>query len=514
MINKKINKKGFTLVEIIVSIAIFSALLAVLGSIMISGFKYFYETSSTDLDKRSIDEIASYVRSELLYATDVRVQETKPTGNWRSFSVVDGKLHQFDETDSVSTDLNLFSNDSFYNNHTFKMTSKAYESKNRLDLKFVMYDSDEDLYTTRDTLELLNVTAVQSKAFADELLLGDNNLKIYYKKDKTSIENSELSGDRTVADRISKINFRNNRGYFALGRHYSPGDYVFYNNSWWYSAANNDGNAYPDKGNWIKLSKDFQNDSFYTYGDVIIYENEYYEYQYGWYNRNDAMCTPNPNPGKYDTNGWKKTTKEYLDSINKNYENAYTGTKDTVMSKLPNDVNPSDPQKKSSSILNGYDSEKKYPIGSYIKIEKKIKKVDIYGQEVKDENGNPVFEGTNYYEVYLKVFNGDGNLPGSSRFSGWKLLENDYDSNSSYEKNDYVIGNNGIANKERFVYFYFLHDILTEQTIQEYIEYKKSHSSYTDINTWRQEAINNSMIKNPMTNSWGGNNDYFFVKSD
>ncbi|WP_028042152.1 pilus assembly FimT family protein [Candidatus Stoquefichus massiliensis] len=510
----KNKKNGFTLVEIIVSIAIFSALLAVLGSIMISGFKYFYETSSTDLDKRTIDEIASYVRSELLYATEVRVQETKPDGTWRSFSVVDGKLHQYEETDLASTDLNLFSNDSFYNNHSFKMTSKAYEDKNRLDLTFIMYDDKEDLYTTHDTLELLNVSAVQSKSFAEALLVGKDDLKIYYKKDKITVGNSELSGDRTVADRIKKINMRNNRGYFTYGRHYSPGDYVFYNNSWWYSAANNDGNAYPDKGNWIKLSKEFQTDSFYTEGDVIIYENEYYEYKYSWYNRNSKECTPNPNLGQYESNGWKKTTKEYLDSIDKKYENAYSGTKDTVMVKLPNDVVASDPQKNSSVILNGYDSTKKYQVGNYIKIEKRIVKKDAYGEELKDDNGNAILVGTNYYEVYLKVFDGDGNAPGSSRFSGWKLLENDYDSNSSYEMNDYVIGNKGIQNKERFVYFHFLHNILTEETIQEYINYKQSQSSYTDIDGWRKEAIVNSMISNPLANSWGGNNKYFFDLSD
>ncbi len=461
MKNRQFNKKGFTLVEIIVSIAIFSAVLAVLGSVMVSGFKYFYETSNTDLDKRSIDQLSSYVREQLLYATDVKIQNSKPEGKWYSISVVDNKLHHYDQDE---IDLNAFNNDSYYNGHSFKMTVKAYEN-NRLDLSYSMLDGTEALYTTRDTLELMNVTSIENAPFADEKIVGQDDLKIYYKKDKTAINNSsggvvdESDGDRTVQDRLKLINWKNNRGYFVKDRHYAPGDYVYYDGSWWYSAANNDGNILPTEGNWIKLNKNFQTDSIYTQGDVIIYENEYYEYQFTWFAKGSSDCIPDPNPGPYSSNGWKKTTKEKLEADEKIYINKYEGKFDTVMSKLPGDVLPNDPLKKSSSIASGYDSNKKYSIGDLIKIEF----IDDTLPEEKKKTG--------YYQVYIKIFNGNGKAPGVSNLSGWELLENDYSPKSSYVVGDYTIGRGGLEEwgTERFTYYRCIRDILTRESYESFI---------------------------------------------
>lgn len=75
------NKKGFTLVEIIVGIAIGSVLLAVASSMIVSSYKTVYNTTDMDMDKRIVDSVADVVRSDTQYCFDVRLvknEENKP----------------------------------------------------------------------------------------------------------------------------------------------------------------------------------------------------------------------------------------------------------------------------------------------------------------------------------------------------------------------------------------------------------------------------------------------------
>jgi prepilin-type N-terminal cleavage/methylation domain-containing protein len=324
MKNRQFNKKGFTLVEIIVSIAIFSAVLAVLGSVMVSGFKYFYETSNTDLDKRSIDQLSSYVREQLLYATDVKIQNSKPEGKWYSISVVDNKLHHYDQDE---IDLNAFNNDSYYNGHSFKMTVKAYEN-NRLDLSYSMLDGTEALYTTRDTLELMNVTSIENAPFADEKIVGQDDLKIYYKKDKTAINNGNVDDTPTVitgtvADQIEWLNIFNTRYYNNIysETYFSRGDFIFYDGAWWryiYSSTYqaNLTSYYIENGFLKKIDSVFAPNSYYEYGDIVFYPETQLYYKYIGNSQHEVWKTgPVPETG-WGSSFWKSIGNKPLNNSN------------------------------------------------------------------------------------------------------------------------------------------------------------------------------------------------------
>lgn len=440
------NKKGFTLVEIIVSLAIFSAVLAVLGGIMVSGFNYFYETSSTDLNKRSVDELLDYVRGELLYATDVRVQDEKPNeDNWYSFSIIDGQLHQFIEhKDKESEDLNIFSNKAFYNNNSLKMTAKAYENSSRLDLKYILYDDKEELYTTRDTLELLNVKSVQTDAFADELVVGENELKIYYKKGKAINKDNESGSTDvpsenvstgTVADQIEWLNIFNVRYYENVysETQFSRGDFIFYEGYWWRYIHNSTyqthlADYYIKNGFLKKIDSNFAPNSYYEKGDVVFYPktNKYYKY------KGDSVHAswsegPSPNDG-WGTEYWEDIGEQPPKEMNLACGDiAYSKNKEKTIAKKLLNVNLNE-------ILE-FDSSKTYNANPNVVNYKPEHFVKIFDKNTKQ------------YKYYLKLFDSKTNMaPNETRkiiqngkeveLVDWQLICVDALSNNAYIGND------------------------------------------------------------------------------
>lgn len=433
IINKK-NHKGFTLVEIIVSIAIFTAVLAVLGSIMVAGFKYFYETSNTDLNKQATDELMSYVRGELLYATDVRVQSSiieKPEGNWYSFTIEEGLLKHYEEKQGQSkTDLKPFNNKSFYNNNDLKLYVKGYENNNRLDLRMVLYNDNEDLYTTKDTLELLNLKSLESAPFSSEMLVNGDELKIYYKKDKTLINNNENSYDLsgTVYDEIYNINKTNNRGYYIkdVSYNYKYGECVYYNGYWW-KRMKNDNNKVPGSDNqcWKRLSMEYTHTdlgegvsgSNYEPGDIVIYNGHYWQANENTENGKDKFDSGwSPSIVKnssYWTNLGEINNETVINIVKqKKYETVNFEIKVTVVNKIPDYINIWETNPNNVNLYEDID----YQVGDVVKVPYK----------------------ENYYRKYIKVKDMGKKAPGNAD-SGWQLLEYRWDINSTYLKDDIVM---------------------------------------------------------------------------
>lgn len=106
MKSKKLNNKGFTLMEIIVTLLISSLVMMIAGSLILNSLGYFNKAATTDADKQSLDLLADFVRDQLLYASDVKVlksNEERPEGNdWKWLYVKDGRLMlgHVDATDS------------------------------------------------------------------------------------------------------------------------------------------------------------------------------------------------------------------------------------------------------------------------------------------------------------------------------------------------------------------------------------------------------------------------------
>ena len=95
------NRHGFTLIEIIVSIAIASIVLLIAGSMILSSTKFMGTTVETDLNKRKIDSTIDFIRGEIIYSTDVRfVKEDsqyapnyQKDNNWHYIYIKDGYLY-------------------------------------------------------------------------------------------------------------------------------------------------------------------------------------------------------------------------------------------------------------------------------------------------------------------------------------------------------------------------------------------------------------------------------------
>lgn len=464
----KLSKKGFTLVEIIVSLAIFSAVLAMLAGVLVSGFKYFYTTSETDSNKRVTDELMEYIRDELVYATDVVISDTYPEGQWRVFSVEDGILKHGELSNGTIKDFGVFQEKSFYNYNTFQLTTRTYEN-NRLDIQCTLNDSNEQVYTTRETLELLNVSADKYDLLPPITNIGENGIKIYYKKDIRTVNNGEgditppelESGYETVGSLPDYISTANNRGLYQEGRRYFIGDMVYWNGSWW-RKTNNINTSAPSIGGagyWQKAEEEYLYNNEYLPGDVVTYElsdgRMIYLQAQRYIKVNETTYIPeydmidDPNKDKMWVGAFdrKQLEKNHYDvPYTKNY---YT---DTVLKKLLDKYPEYDfSDATASQIDDVWNLNKKYNVGDFTK--------------VKSNNSN-------YYYKYLKVFDTvDNQQPGSSYYSGWQLLELDFTEKSCYLTDDLVVGKqlvDAVPTNTQFIYWQAKRNIITDVTKKEY----------------------------------------------
>ncbi|WP_270526076.1 pilus assembly FimT family protein [Longibaculum muris] len=455
---KDLYKKnaGFTLVEIIVSIAIFSAVLAVLGSVIVSGFKYFYQTSSTDLNKQSADELIGYIRDELLYSTDVRLVNSKPEGDWYSFSVVDGVLKQYEEKEGAEiVDLNLFNNKSFYNNNNLRILVKAYENKNRLDIRLSLYDDKETLYTTRDTLELFNIEAIQEAPFADEQEIGLNQYKIYYKKSTVTLNNNDnnnndnnedsfqfQSGHGTVDAIREVVTGKNYRGIFVGTHNYYGDEVVWYNNHYWQKIPDIENTNAPGASyGWKRLTREYSHEnqgsgpnnkdiSAYEEGDIIVYpkRNEegklidyYFQAAQNMFNESDARIE---NPDGTISSLWEvigpvgDSSAEQRVNL-KEYTLKEVYNQETICSRFfptkeGNKLDITDP---TYPTIDLYEPNKTYKNGDIIKV----------------KSSDP-----NYYYLYIQRLETSAGNIGDPK-NGWTRIDVAFDSGSYYEKGDIVM---------------------------------------------------------------------------
>lgn len=428
------DKKGMTLVEIIVVLLIMSILLVIMGSLILNAFSYFNKTTDQDINKRSLDSISEYVRSELLYASDVRVQEEKPDDEeWNSLYIIDGKLYKNDET--------VYS-EGFYNHNDLVIKLRGFEQY-RLDLNYSFKDIDKaNAYSTEDTLELLNLKIKienenEFNPFSNisTVTTVSDKVKIYYQKSiKVTEEEIPIDPDEgTVADQIECLNFHNNRmdynpefGDAHVGKdNYRIGDMVFYNGYWWqlYSQIGVSESVYPGSYRhvWKKISAEFDKNSVYVKGDIVYkYNNDgtltYYEAQgdlITW----TAELT--------DTHWWKEVDKPKTNKLacSTTVTPAYQDEKgESVIYKILNFL------EKNNLTLDdipefGKDGVNNHKAGSFVKVYDEQKGI---------------------YRYFLKLRNGQennnkpGEKPGSNDKLIWQEMKIDWDEYSGYEIDDVV----------------------------------------------------------------------------
>lgn len=282
------NKKGMTLIEIVVVLLMMSILLVVVGSLILNSFNYFDKTSNQDASKRTLDSVSDFVRSELLYASDVRVAQVKPDEeDWKVFYVKDKRLYHNDQA--------LYS-EGFYNRKNLEMKIRGYDSY-RLDINYALFDSEnEKTYSTKDTLELLNlkITAEADKTFnpfaniSTKVTISEIN-KIYYKEGMKPIEDDPQPEDPTkgtVADQIGCMTDENNKGKFVNDKRYEVGDFVFIiidNKEVYFrclvagSFTNENEVTGQTRLAWKRIEAQHNPQSGYVTGDVVVNGEKFYK---------------------------------------------------------------------------------------------------------------------------------------------------------------------------------------------------------------------------------------------
>lgn len=303
---RQLNHKGMTLIEIIVVLTISSIIMIVVGTVIVSSFTSFNKTAEADDYKRSMDGISNVVRDELMYASKVTLDTPTPSNNktlqedgWKWFSIDEfGHLCHNDET---TIDKPLFNRD-YYRNLRLGFSVKIYPNNYRVDLKFELLNNDEKkVYGTSYTLELINMKHATTEEDTNHVFSSYRPIttsdKLYYKEegnviieDEQPLPNPDPSGNGTVADEIKCLDKEvtkpgeagNNKGEFDPNVKYEEGDFIIYNNKYYrlFGVDSNDTGVPPDSANenwWKEIDAEWNVNTLYAYKDIIIHNGKYWQ---------------------------------------------------------------------------------------------------------------------------------------------------------------------------------------------------------------------------------------------
>lgn len=310
----KLNNNGFTLVEITVSLLIASIGMVIATTLILNSMGYFNKTVASDIDKQALDGIKDYVQNELIFASEVKIDNQYPSEEtdedykmWHWLFVKDGVLYRDDNFDVDKDSIPVY-NDDFYNKRELEINARGFESF-RIDLKFKLNDDSDTVYKTATSIELLNmkqnilvnakVSPFDKSGNTRSLKKSSTNIKaadgyaVFYKKEIIdSNGNSNIDPDvdfaGTVADQIACMTDKNNTGQFQAGTTYKPGEMCYLiidgQKVWFRCVTGNkvDNEAALLSNNnlwWKRIEAYHSKDSGYLVGDIVIDKetNQYYQ---------------------------------------------------------------------------------------------------------------------------------------------------------------------------------------------------------------------------------------------
>ena len=266
------NEKGFTLIEIIVSVAVGSIILGIVLSLLVTSFRLFDQSAQESQSKETNDNVISYISDILKDASDLRIKTitnassslTVPANtanlpatklndneNWHYLFinsagrlVVDGEV-MFGGSQasgfygSQNTKLSLS-----YQVHVDTQNKKAMS----LDLTTILDNTASDdpykeKYQKMNTIALSNiVTKNYQEKITDNTNEGkltdgknghiDKNHIIYFANEKKLNVQPVVEATYTIADKLNLLSDKNrNKGQFQATNipNYQPGDIVSFN---------------------------------------------------------------------------------------------------------------------------------------------------------------------------------------------------------------------------------------------------------------------------------------------
>lgn len=196
----KKNQKGFTLIELIVTLAIFSIILVVAGNYLFFGNNLFVKTEVKNSEKYIGDNVFEYMQRRLTYATHVEVinpdksKDPKYTNGIKLNSdgqLLMGPFEVKDEDGKIKSGLtNVFSPEFYGNGYKVSYEVKVVDATHmELKVNVLAQGNDSPVYTTSEVLEILNLQANARDSGSILITNGERNAiytnpVISYEEDK------------------------------------------------------------------------------------------------------------------------------------------------------------------------------------------------------------------------------------------------------------------------------------------------------------------------------------------
>ncbi|CAK7014043.1 MAG: hypothetical protein EUB_01837 [Eubacterium sp.] len=163
LIHKLKNRDGFTLVELIVTLAILSIVLVVAGNYLFFGNRFFSQNEVKNTDKFIGDSIYEFMREKLVYATEVEIinpsssAEPKYDNVFKVETILDKNSGYllFGEKKNPS---NIYGS-GYYRGNGISYTIKiSDDNTTRLDLEVQVYNQNSEIvYKTGATVKNINI---------------------------------------------------------------------------------------------------------------------------------------------------------------------------------------------------------------------------------------------------------------------------------------------------------------------------------------------------------------------
>ncbi len=167
------NRKGFSLVEVIVSMLIVSIILTFATSFFFTGEKMFANSVKGNTSKMIGDNVLEFISEKLTYATNVEVLKNTNVSSAKYANVIymnSEKTIAFKT--SISNKENLYSKD-YYNGNTIKLIV-AVLPDNCIKVTIKVLDKDEEQYSTYNVIKPINLKLQNNSVEINEAFISQD----------------------------------------------------------------------------------------------------------------------------------------------------------------------------------------------------------------------------------------------------------------------------------------------------------------------------------------------------
>lgn len=198
------SNKGFTLVELIVTLAVFSIFLTVAGRYLFLGNNLFITTEVHNTEKFVGDSVFSFMKTRLLYAGKIEIlkntDDAMPT--YENAFKIDNDVGQLLQKRGSDTYNNIYG-EGFYNHNSVSYETKIADdgqSSSTFELKVKVYDKDGNIvYETGEIIKNLNLVLNASSSIEIKNLSTSDQIEGYYINPIISYANLSINKDKAIS---------------------------------------------------------------------------------------------------------------------------------------------------------------------------------------------------------------------------------------------------------------------------------------------------------------------------